>query len=80
MTAERVAAAELIDALRSRGWRVLVDEGTDRAGSRRVTATAWRTLADAATGVPFLATLRATKPTEVAALAELLAKALERKM
>ena len=68
---------ELIDALRGRGWRVVVGEGADRTGHRRVTATAWRTAGSAALGVPYRQTLRATKPTEGAALADLLAKALE---
>ncbi len=69
---------ELLDALRVRGWRVVVEEGTGHTGHRRATATAWRVLPDAATGVPSRRTLRATKPTEAAALAVLLAKALER--
>ena len=90
MTAERVAEvlarhgvaadagpAALIDALRRDGWRVVVGEGADHTGHRR--ATAWRTAVSAALGVPYRQTLRATKPTEAAALAELLAKALERK-
>ena len=90
MTAERVAEvlarhgvpadagpAALIDALRRDGWRVVVDEGVGQTGHRRVTATAWRTAVSATLGVPYRQTLRAGKPTEGAALAALLAKALE---
>ncbi len=71
MKAERVAEVR-------GGWRVVVDEGVGQTGQRRVTAMAWRTAVSAALGVPYRQTLRATKPTEGAALAELLAKALER--
>ncbi len=91
MTAERVAEvlarhgvaadagpAALIDALRRDGWRVVVGEGADRTGHRRVTATAWRTAVGVPLGVPYRQTVRAGKPTEGAALADLLAKALER--
>ena len=63
----------LIDVLRRRGWRVVVDEGTDQAGRRRVMAMAWR-----AAVRPYRQSLRATKPTEGQALAALVAKALER--
>ena len=70
--------AALIDALRYRGWRVVVGEGTDHVGHRRATAMAWRTVRSGMVAVPYRQTLRATKPTEGAALATLLAKALER--
>ena len=90
MTDERAAAvlarhgiaardeAALVDELRARGWRAVVGEGTDHAGRRRVTATAWRADPSVAFGVPFRQALRATKRTEERALAALLAKALER--
>lgn len=91
MKAERVAevlarhgvgadapAAEVIDALRRSGWRVVVDEGVGQTGHRRVTAMAWRTAVSATLGAPYRQTVRAGKPTEGAALAELLAKVLER--
>ena len=91
MKAERVAevlarhgvgadapAGELIAALRRGGWRVVVDEGVGQTGQRRVTATAWRAAASATLGVPYRQSVRAGKPTEAAALADLLAKELER--
>ena len=90
MTAERVAEvlarhgvpadagpAALIDALRRDGWRVVVGDSVGQTGQHRGTATAWRTAQDATTDVPYRQLLRAIKPTEAAALADLLAKALE---
>ena len=70
--------AALIDALRRDGWRVVVDEGVGQTGQRRVLAMAWRNAVSATLGAPYRQTLRAGKPTEGAALAALLAKALER--
>ena len=42
-----------------------------------MTAMAWRTAVSATLGVPYRQSLRATKPMEGAALAEVLAKVLE---
>ncbi len=70
--------AALIDALRRNGWRVVVDDGDGQTGQHRATATAWRADPSAPFAVPYRQSLRATKSTEGAALAALLAKALER--
>ena len=91
MTDERVAevlarhgvapdasSGDLIDALRRRGWHAVVGEGADHVGHRRATAMAWRTVRSRMFAAPYRQTLRATKPTEAAALGALLVKALER--
>ena len=61
---------------------VRVGPAARRAPCRRrgspVTAMAWRTAVSATLDAPYRQTLRAGKPTEGAALAELLAKVLER--
>ena len=70
--------AALVAALGVRGWRFVTEEGRPVSRSPRWHAVAWRTVPGSASGIPFRQTLRAIKPTEAAALAELLAKALER--